>query len=76
MPADHRKMERIEQKMEAISLDDFSDQNQKHYGLAGSPTQVERIFPPEKNTDRQVFTGSAAELAERFTQILKQNKYI
>jgi electron transfer flavoprotein beta subunit len=76
LPSFKRKMERIEQKMEAISLDDFSDQNQKHYGLAGSPTQVERIFPPEKNTDRQVFTGSAAELAERFTQILKQNKYI
>ncbi len=76
LPSLKRKMEKTEQKVEVIGLDDFSDQDPKHYGLAGSPTQVERIFPPEKNTDRQVFEGSSTELAERFTQILKQKKYI
>ena len=29
-----------------ISLNDFEDKDEKKYGLNGSPTQVERIFPP------------------------------
>ena len=32
-----------------VSMDDFADQNANNYGLNGSATQVERIFPPEKN---------------------------
>lgn len=35
-----------------ISLDDFEDRNPYNYGLSGSATQVERIFPPEKNTEK------------------------
>ena len=34
--------------MRFLSLDDMEDQDERHYGLSGSPTQVVRIFPPEK----------------------------
>mgnify|MGYP002519712923 CR=1 FL=1 len=32
-----------------VSFDDFEDKTPDNYGLSGSATQVERIFPPEKN---------------------------
>ena len=32
-----------------LTFGDFDDQDPNHYGLNGSATQVERIYPPEKN---------------------------
>ncbi len=46
-----------------ISLADFDDSDPKKYGLNGSPTQVERVFPPESNTEQKVYTGTGSELA-------------
>ena len=43
------------------------DKNEKKYGLNGSPTQVERIFPPEVNNDRQMWTGNTNNLADKIT---------
>ena len=45
------------EKVSFISFADFADQDPNHYGLSGSATQVERIFPPEKNAEKQVITG-------------------
>ena len=59
-----------------LSFADFADQNEKHYGLAGSATQVERIFPPEKNTEKRSITGSAAEQAEGIFDLLVDRKLI
>ncbi|MDD2362544.1 MAG: electron transfer flavoprotein subunit beta/FixA family protein [Oscillospiraceae bacterium] len=58
------------------SLDDFEDENPDKYGLSGSPTQVERIFPPEKNIDRAQFEGEPEDLAEKIADILKQKKIV
>ena len=59
-----------------MSLNDFDDKNEKNYGLNGSPTQVERIFPPEVNNDREMWTGSSNELSERIENKLKSLKFI
>ena len=59
-----------------LSFADFADQNEKHYGLAGSATQVERIFPPEKNTEKRSITGSTAEQAEGIFDLLVDRKLI
>lgn len=45
-------------------------------GLKGSPTQVERIFPPEKNTEKRIFTGQAPELTEQLHGLLYSRKFI
>ena len=37
-----------------LSLEDFPDADPEHYGLAGSPTQVERIFRPKTTSCRNV----------------------
>ena len=43
-----------------LTFADFDDQDPNHYGLTGSATQVERIFPPEKVSQKQVLEGDAS----------------
>lgn len=59
-----------------ISFADFEDKDEKKYGLAGSPTQVERIFPPQKNTEKQMITGDCIEVSDKLFDILKSRKFI
>jgi electron transfer flavoprotein beta subunit len=58
------------------SMEDLPDRDPGHYGLSGSPTQVERIFPPEVNKDREFYTGSGHELANRLYALLQEKKMI
>ncbi len=55
-------------------LDTFMDKDPNHYGLAGSPTQVERIFPPVSDTEHEMWDGSGS--AEKLVTILKKWKFI
>ncbi|MBE7092927.1 MAG: electron transfer flavoprotein subunit beta/FixA family protein [Clostridiales bacterium] len=59
-----------------LSFNDFSDQNENNYGLKGSATQVERIFPPEKNSDKQMIQGTFEEQAQTLFNILESKKLI
>lgn len=59
-----------------LTFADFEDQNADHYGLNGSATQVERIFPPEKNTDKTVIEGSAEEKTAALFDLIKGKKLI
>ena len=59
-----------------FSFADFADQDEKHYGLAGSATQVERIFPPEKNADKTTLGGTPAEQAAALVSLLESKKMI
>lgn len=77
LPSYRRKKEFDTEELIAIfSLADFADKDDLHYGLNGSPTQVERIFPPEKNTDKKVLEGNDETLAENLFAILKEKKFI
>lgn len=77
LPSYRRKKEFDTEELIAIfSLADFADKDDLHYGLNGSPTQVERIFPPEKNTDKKVLEGNDETLAENLFEILKEKKFI
>lgn len=78
LPSYKRKCWAKEQKdlIQVLSLDDFADTDASHYGLTGSPTQVERIFPPEKNSQHVVWEGDGAELGAKVTALLKQRKFI
>ena len=42
--------------------------------LSGSPTQVERIFPPENDVQREQWTEENA--AEKLHGLLKQWKFV
>ena len=76
LPSYKRKLEKRELKIETITLADFTDKDKKHYGLAGSPTQVERIFPPEKNMSSQRYEGDASELGNVLFELLHEKKFV
>ena len=59
-----------------ISFADFEDQNPDNYGLSGSATQVERIFPPEKNTEKHIISGDAAAQADGLFGLICDTKLI
>lgn len=59
-----------------LSFDDFADKDPDHYGLNGSATQVERIFPPEKNAEKQEITGTSEEQADAIFDLLQLKKMI
>ena len=59
-----------------LSFADFDDQNQDHYGLTGSATQVERIFPPEKNAEKRTIEGNTEQQADGLYRLLCDRKMI
>ena len=59
-----------------LSLQDLPDRDPARYGLSGSATQVERIFPPEKAAQKQTLEGSSEELAQALYSLLGQKKML
>jgi len=59
-----------------VTFGDLSDQDPAHYGLTGSATQVERIFPPEKQTQKHTLTGDPDAQAEALFALLGNRKLL
>lgn len=57
-----------------VGLEHFADTDPNHYGLSGSATQVERIFPPQNDVERETLTGD--DLAGKLHDTLKKWKFI
>lgn len=60
LPSLKRKREVKDRQVVMMGLDAFVDTNPEHYGLSGSPTQVERIFAPTRDVAREVWDGADA----------------
>ena len=45
-------------------------------GLNGSPTRVDRIFPPAAREKGEMFSGTTVELANKFVEILKKERVL
>lgn len=67
LPSMLRKRQTQQREIPVLGLDSFMDQDPEHYGLEGSPTQVERIFPPEGTLAHELWTEGdlAAKLHQR-----------
>lgn len=76
LPSYKKKLETKDREIKTICLNDFQDKNENNYGLNGSATQVERIFPPSVNSDRETWTGSSEEISSKIIGKLKQLKYV
>ncbi|AND84832.1 electron transfer flavoprotein subunit beta [Clostridium tyrobutyricum] len=76
LPSYKKKLETKDRKVGMLALKDFEDKDENKYGLNGSPTQVERIFPPEVNTDQEKWEGTGEELADRLESKLKELKFV
>lgn len=76
LPSYKKKVETKDREIKIISLKDFEDQDETKYGLNGSPTQVERIFPPKANNDREMWKGSSEELVDKLSHKLRDLKLV
>ncbi|NBG87743.1 electron transfer flavoprotein subunit beta/FixA family protein [Isachenkonia alkalipeptolytica] len=74
LPSYRLKKKTKYQEITELSLDHFKDINEKRYGLSGSPTQVERIFPPEQNTTSERWEGE--NLGDKLYQTLVDLKFL
>lgn len=59
-----------------LTFADFEDQNPDHYGLSGSATQVERIFPPEKLSSKYAIEGDAETQSQALYDLLLDKKLL
>lgn len=76
LPSYVKKMETKNRAIKIISFADLMDQDEKKYGLKGSPTQVQRIFPPESNSHRELWKDSPDNLIDKLFSKIKELKFI
>lgn len=63
-------------EIKTITFNDLANNDESLYGLNGSPTQVEKMFSPEKNTKKDVVEGPSSYLVEVLLNDLKSKKFI
>ncbi len=63
-------------KVHIVTFSDFADRDKEHYGLKGSATSVERIFPPETHNDQMFVEGTSREIAAEMADLFIERKYI
>ena len=76
LPSYLKKKETAVKAIKSFSLQDLDDTDPGRYGLNGSPTQVERIFPPESHNDHVLWTGDALKLSEQLYEKLRAEKML
>jgi lactate dehydrogenase (NAD+,ferredoxin) subunit LctB len=76
LPSFKRKEAYISYKIPMMALKDLEDKDPEHYGLSGSPTQVEEIFPPNKEKKSEMVEGNAKALSNKIFDILKESRYV
>lgn len=76
LPSYKRRQMLSDDMVKFLTFHDFEDQNPDHYGLNGSATQVERIFPPEKNSEKTVIDGSGEEQTMALLSLIQNKKLI
>lgn len=71
LPSYKRSLQFRDYQIKELTLKDMDDQEELHYGLKGSPTQVERMFPPEKNTDKEMWCeeDAAIKISEKLNDL-------
>ena len=75
LPSYKKQKATADREISLYTLNDMQDKNAKHYGLDGSPTKVQRIFPPKSDKVQETWTGSGEELSEKIYDALKQLKF-
>ncbi|MTI94594.1 MAG: electron transfer flavoprotein subunit beta/FixA family protein [Firmicutes bacterium] len=76
LPSFRRKLATADREIPMLCFADFKDQDENRYGLSGSPTQVERIFNPEGNLEKEIWDGEGKELAGRIFAKLRELKFV
>ncbi len=76
LPSYKTKQTLTDDMVKFISFADLDDNNPDHYGLNGSATQVERIFPPQKNAERSNISGDPENISSGIFEIIRSHKIL
>ena len=76
LPSYVKKTESAGRPVEILTLDEMEDREETHYGLNGSPTQVQRIFPPAVNDSRELWKEEGEALSDRLYALLRDKKFV
>lgn len=76
LPSFKRKQASKDSDINIIRFSDLKDQTLEHYGLLGSPTQVEEMFSPDTKLDSKEIKGDASEMAKGLFDVLKESQFI
>lgn len=74
LPSYRKKLATKNKVVNILTLKDFVDQNANNYGLLGSATKVESIFPPQANKDQIILEGSGEQLTKQLYAILEKER--
>ena len=76
LPSYVKKTETKEREINVLSLKDMKDTDEMHYGLNGSPTQVQKIFPPAVNDKKEIWNEAGDVLAEKLFDKIMEMKFV
>lgn len=76
LPSYRKKLVTKDRPITVWCMDDCEGFDESSCGLKGSPTQVERIFPPESNTEKTVWTGSGEDTSKAIFDKLKELRFV
>lgn len=76
LPSYKKMMDTENRPVTVLSLDHLQDQDDSHYGLNGSPTQVERIFPPDDSRKQVIWDDTAENGAEKLFDLLNTGRFL
>lgn len=76
LPSYKRGKEIEKDQITIFTFKDLEDQDESHYGLKGSPTQVEKMFPPHKNNDKEMWEDNEEVLATKMFEKMKEIKVL
>ncbi len=76
LPSYRRRLSFKDYKIPVVSLKDFNDKNPDNYGLNGSPTQVEEIFPPSSTSETVRISTTPEESGKKLVDILKESRFL
>ncbi len=75
LPSYRLKAASKDRKVHMVTFADFADQDETHYGLKGSATSVERIFPPQTHDGQIFMDGSVEEMVKDLVSLFLERKY-
>ncbi len=76
LPSYKRGIDFKDYEIKTLSITDLSINDENVYGLNGSPTQVEKIFSPDKNKKKIIVEGSTETVTKVLFDALKAKKFI
>ena len=76
LPSYKKKVATKTKQVKKLSLKDLDDQSELNYGMNGSPTKVQRVFPPTSDVKRETWRGPSADLSEKLLRRIKEKKFV